>query len=974
MKLKYLIVIAALLLPIVSAQGTDVLLNEVSGAEVNYYCFECNPNPEGQEGNIVWYGCDKIDHNCQLSVRRKSDDHEIAVLKFNKAKVYFDTKKLAYILAGPASTNPNAVPFDIAGIEIPYVSAGDRINFLRANRVGATGINPINAEYFQKFYYEVGTERTPAIDDITTPLGTAVKRRETLPLSLCGQEFFDVTSERIRNRDRNSFFFVEKRGPDCIVSAYRLSTHNDAVWLSNNQYAGIRTYPCGKNHVYFATQNYAGSLVGSEQESILTNFECVAERDIARLNCPESNQDEKRLCEEQTKNIIFQAGSTKYYITLGKITVLPADTTTETVTSTSILVSDAYSIKAFYGPNVFDITPIGNAEIRFSGHLDDENNNAESRLLLKEGSVATETRGQLADYVLNRPQDTPEQFKYSLIFEENWLKSINDASNEEAEQGRVLGGTAITGLRISENLRTFGSILAANQKTYNLFPLREGESNVMQSGSYIIYTVRREGMTLREIARAQPGMPQLEGSQLTDFMEQIRETTGLYYNEAEGGTIDQEFRGPRDWATPNKFGFNTAFRAGDIVLIPTGRTFQGNAGNRLTATDNPARAGQNLEQRAQRRVRRTMDDTPCTSLGGECQYAAIAGKGCVLTSDKEGNYVRNKCNSNPSTSYLCCLPPDAANRARGEVQCRSRGGQCISTDRENVPSIATMGEFCDKQVKPSASPNDQRKWTSYGEHGCIRDDPLVRFCCAPLGQARPSISNRQVSTNECDSQAGSCIPVQDNTLESYGDDYHRYCKTRRGYGRSLGKCQQPSQQLEGITYVCCAPGQEQTPSTQESATRTSTPQPQAATTSVVRGTQCTTNDDCDNIQNIGDAHSCYRGRCTNCADRDHGPNAAIPSFIAVTRDGFTDVELDECKEGDSENKWLEEKICRVGTENIGIGKSAIPGSVELNCKIALNNNKAKCLISGMTSKGPAAYCGIPPRDRDAIPGDILRNI
>lgn len=896
----------------------EIKLTAVSNDEISYYCNGCNPSPEGAEGNIVWYKCPRFDSNCPISVRRTSDDHELAVIKINKALAYFTNKKLTSILVEPFSTHPNAVPFDIAGISIPYVSLGDRINFLRAN----SDSEQVDLSYFQKFYYEVGTgARTIAIDDKETLLlRTPVRHNEKLPLQLCGQEFFDVITEQVRGRNRNSYFLVEKAGADCIVKSYRISTQPDDVWLTNHNNIGARTYPCGKNGVYFAAQHHFDTNSPySEQETILTNFECTADRDLPILNCPESNQDEKRLCEQQTKNIIFQAGSTKYYITRGKMQILPAGANPEIV-NTAISVDDALSIKVFEGINVFEVTPVGDARISFNGRLDDETNNAKSRLVLKEGNLIMNIRGQLTNYILNRPQDTQEH-SYYLFFEENRLKSIYGSFLTEIEQGRVAGGISIFGLRIAENLRAFGSnFVATTTKTYNLFPLREGESNVVQGTSYNAYRVRRNGMMLGDIAKAQPGMSGLDESQLVDFMEQIRETSGLYYDELEGGLLPEENRGPRGWAMPDQFGINTRFRLNDVVLIPIGRTFQSSSGNRLTVTSNRAQAGNNLEQRSQRRARRSMDDTACTNIGGLCQTVTNSRSSCILESNQEGVYMRNKCLSNLANNYLCCAPKSVS---------RSRANS-VSIRRPNVPNNQlsdrgsnTCSQLNGECITPLAGENAYNACRLYGRGVSGQDDWRPAY-----GTLGAGCSNNQLC----------CIPSRQRSLNQ--------------------------------------------PSTASQIATPAVPATPAASSVQERGTQCRTNGDCNNdffpFCEFGRCTNCIdmdRG-----ADATRASYVSALPFSIFEGTEVDECEGDSELKLLNERICSRTKQYMVSeTTNSNVATSA--ETIQINCRVALGNPQALCLQK-MTSKGMAAYCGISsrglatelsergPRRTDASPGQL----
>lgn len=884
-----------------------IKLTDISNEDISYYCFGCNPQVDGREGSLVWYKCEKDTENCQISVRRTSDDHELTILKFNKARAYFENKKLVYITVDPSSTRPNAVPFDIAGIEIPYVSASDRINFGKANTVNGRSANPITEAYFQTFYYEAGSARAQVVNEM--PTQNSVKRGETLPLSLCGQEFFDVTSELVLGKNRNSWFLVEKRGQDCIVSSYRVSTQTDNAWLTNHRNKGARTYPCGKNSVYFAALHFIRGLTDPEQETVLTNFECKAERDVARLQCPASgNQDEKRLCEEQTKNVLLQAGSTQYSITGGEILVLPADTNSQTTASTTIQINNAQNIKVFLQSKIFNLVPEGSTEIRFNGQLDDANPSGESRILIKKGRLNTKVNNRLIDYVLNRPENTPEQFRYSLVFEQNYLKSISEAGKEESNDQQALGGTIIIGLRIADNLRTAGRL--PGNRVFNLFPLVESEANVRLSDSYIIYIVPRTGMTLKDIAKAQPGMSQLEGNQLADFMEQIRETSGLHYDD-EGIIINPESRGPNAW-TAAEAGTNNAFVANDVVLVPTGRNFQGTAGNTLTVTDDVPRSRQNVEQRAQRRPRRPGTDNSCISSGGECHDNAVEGVVCNLESGKDGKYRKNKCLSNTNSRYLCCLPPgDIVKRvgARNGIQCRQRGGQCTTVDETKSQNRVLIDTACDQDAKPIFAPNDPKKWRYYGTLDCANAGrENFGVCCGP------GVSRTEASTP---------APARSSTNPA------------------------PSTQSQAATAPT-AP-QITTPST-SIRTATTTPTPAQS-----RGTQCRTNDDCET--DVRNRPFCQNGFCTACADRD-GNNPRTPSYIAEVITVGSEIDLDECRIGPESNKYLEEKVCRnlgrLSTDSYDV----VPDVVEWNCRIVMNNPGAMCL-PGMTNKGMAGYCGIP---------------
>lgn len=746
----------------------EVKLAEVSDSSISYYCNGCNAQPDGREGSLIWYKCSRYDSNCQVSVRRTSDDHELTVIKFNNARAYFQDKKLASIIVNPSSTHYNAVPFNIAGISIPYLSASDKINFARANMAGVTSTNPVSVAYFQKFYYEAGAPRSTFVNDRITPLGNSVKMGETLPLHLCGQEFFDITSQQVRNRNRNSWFLVEKAGPDCIVSSYRISTEHDAVWLNNNRNIGIRTYPCGKNHVYFAVQNYAGALAGTEQESELSNFECKAERDIATLRCPPqgTNNDERLLCEQQTRNILFQAGSTQYFVTGGQITVLPADMTSQTVRATSLLIDDAQSIKVFNGNNVVDVTPEDVAEIRFNGQLDDESPTAESKLLLKSGLVNIESNREIATYRLNALEEMPS-FRYALVFDNNILQSVSDSSNQEGIVESTVNQIKIINLRVAQNLRQFAS-MQLSENNFNLYPLRGDEAEILQTSSYQKYRVRNNNAGLRDIAElyvsestALPGGQ--AGSAVTDFMERIRETSGLYYEESG---VPEQSRGPDGWARPDQFGVNTHFRAGNIVLVPNdGSSYQGNNGNRLNIVGR--RNGRTALENAPRRAARRGNDLFCTQqLGGECQNNAQSGGACILRNNQAGYFSRGSCLSNPSSSNLCCVPESMRGSSaisgttsqieRPGAACRARGGNCINTYPQNLENYANLDLFCASvRSDPMLGENENTNtnWKSYGQLDC-RSGDNTGICCGPENQRRGSVFEREdtlciLSNGEC---------------------------------------------------------------------------------------------------------------------------------------------------------------------------------------------------------------------------------
>ena len=369
-----------------------------------------------------------------------------------------------------------------------------------------------------------------------------------------------------------------------------------------------------------------------------------------------------------------------------------------------------------------------------------------------------------------------------------------------------------------------------------------------------------------------------------------------------------------------------------------------------------------------------MDDSSCLRLSGECQEEAGVGKECGFFSGNqkiEGVYVRGACLSSNNPTYLCCATLDNINPERRRVlirsgnKCRTDGGICLSTS--NIDALQSMNSFCDTQRNNEAfdtSLNRGVQWVVLnGNSDClIPGDGMTAICCGPAHEPAATVPRRttpisrsQVSTNECASQAGSCIPEQDDTLERYRNDYHEYCKTRSGFGRSLGKCQQPSQQFEGITYVCCVP--ETAGSLPSTISATPSTLSRAATTPAQsRGTstQCRTNDDCE--VDVRNRPFCQNGFCTACADRD-GNNPRIPSYIAeVITVGF-EVDLDECKIDPESNKYLEEKICR----NLGLSTdpyNVVPDVVEWNCRIVMNNPSAMCLTR-MTNKGMAGYCGIP---------------
>src|SRR3990167_141311 len=98
------------------------------------------------------------------------------------------------------------------------------------------------------------------------------------------------------------------------------------------------------------------------------------------------------------------------------------------------------------------------------------------------------------------------------------------------------------------------------------------------------------------------------------MMEQIRQTSGLYYDDPEL-SVDEASRGPENWATPNQFGNNARFSTGDILLIPEqGSTFTGPNGNAVRVRSNPQDGTRRVNERSQRRSIRRGTDNACTEI------------------------------------------------------------------------------------------------------------------------------------------------------------------------------------------------------------------------------------------------------------------------------------------------------------------------------------------------------------------------
>lgn len=826
MKRKLILFLVIFLISIQFVLAQNLPLAEISDENIKYECMGCRTQPLSIDSQFVVYGCSQVSPGCVLTVRNARDNSELAVLKFGQAKLHFGktTRNLLYIAVDAANVNDN--PFDINGVAIPYASSNDRINFAKANTVG-TELNPTGRAYFNKFVYEVGSTLSTAIEELNVD-GQTIAVGERRPLILCGQTFFDVSSETIsvlapgvgsgRTVDRNSWFNVEKRGQECFVMSYRVSAKPDPVKLRNRNGQYAVKYQCGTNNVGYNVVHAEEGSSFYDYRTVLSNFECNQERFVTKLGCPESGFG-KTLCEEETKNVILEAGSTNYFVTGGSIAVRPSEqgsTVVELNGATRINVpvtSDRNVIREV----TINPQPGEVVELRFVGKLD-ESSDIESNLVLRQGAVDLKIgSSQQTRYVLNRPQDTPQEFRYSLIFEDNSLKAIADSTKEESQQA-VAGEIRIIGLRIAEDLRALfqyrAGVRTVFAKTINLYPLSAYAAIRSEHfGTYRI--VPALGRSLRDIAREELSG---EGPALIDNMELIRETSGLHYEDAN---IALDARGPASsrtsnrlgsWATPNEWGSNTQFDADDIVLVPAeSASYVGANGNRVRVVSHPTDSDRVLEENAaRRRARRTGTDEPCKQLVGECQEKedVVEGGSCLIGNDnKRGRYVRGKCLSRLSRTYLCCTEKadlQLPSRIYG-ARCRRLGGECVGTSLNVVRTDFSndRNAFCE-HARTFAEPQSTARWSYRGLMDC---EPAkldsIGLCCGP--RELPPAEDTQRS---CSSIGGECVDITGASARYFRNgvilcqEYESAVKGRSGWV-SYGQvnCQR--------TELCCAPFQQE---------------------------------------------------------------------------------------------------------------------------------------------------------------------
>ena len=333
------------------AQSSE--FSQVSTNSLVYSCFECDKVPENIVGGAISYTCNQP--NCELTASKveRGRISEIALIKFGNSKTIFKKIDNEFKLLSLEVLKANAedAPFEINDIKIPYVSAGDMIDFASANLLlpnsrptytstSIESILPINANYFNRFYYLVGVynqqeiplKRNPsqASADLTRPLGRSVKRGEWRPVSLCGYDFFDAITEtvnlnsilgrQLNDVPRESWFYAEMDDDaieKCAIRNYRISTRNDPVYLNNPDRIRSQANVAGG----YARDYLCGSIPYSIHDSHATNLDCNilangegADMHQTKLSCPSRQEGnyKKEACQQNSEPSML-IGSTRYF-------------------------------------------------------------------------------------------------------------------------------------------------------------------------------------------------------------------------------------------------------------------------------------------------------------------------------------------------------------------------------------------------------------------------------------------------------------------------------------------------------------------------------------------------------------------------------------------------------------------------------------------------------------------------------------
>lgn len=115
---------------------------------------------------------------------------------------------------------------------------------------------------------------------------------------------------------------------------------------------------------------------------------------------------------------------------------------------------------------------------------------------------------------------------------------------------------------------------------------------------------------------------------------------------------------------------------------------------------------------------------------------AALGDACTYGNGQQGAYVKNKCLSNPSSSYLCCTSrsePAAPGRVLGQtgVQCHAIGGVCASIVSERLRDDYhnDRNAFCN--FDRSDIGGGSYRGTLGCNEGLSQEREGLFFCCGP---------------------------------------------------------------------------------------------------------------------------------------------------------------------------------------------------------------------------------------------------
>lgn len=754
------------------ADASLVALQDVSDDNVAYECLVCTREVEAtpEEPNTV-YICNQDSPACEMTVSLKSGNNarKIATLSFSKSRLYFRGNKLLSIISFRA--NPQDYPFTINNMQIPYVSAGDMIDFASANiqsrtptledqgspeflgpqytTVNVAYLPEMSPEYFNQFYYRVGSYEQQATPlsrnpyqvpgEMKTTLGTELKRGYWRPVSLCGQEFFDAIQERVTNIEvsgrrlsdsaRNSWFLVE---PDeenqlgCSVKKYRLSVKDDLNRKVDLAAVGM---------VY--TRNYnCGTRVAYDVYPQTTNLECNAlDLGAAQLKCPETNTNnpEKLLCQKGSV-VSFIVGSTRYYVRSDYIgfTVGNELVEDESDLTKSVLLYVPYEdtvgelgqpFVSVVGENSWTYVnslPASCSEsangcygvFLQSGKDLGLTSNAKSHATLSGGAEGVveiwnkERTNVRRRYVLHNPSTNPRtDFNYELVFNNNELVEIKNSLATSSSETNV-DGVKIIGLRIVTPTRSqlTGAQLAGGSRlrltevdTVWLYPLREGEEEVVVNRPYITYTARTGGETLFEVSARFYGLESVEqlqtrpgeiGAPLEFESQELKQD--VLDNAKSIHEFNRQRRNSANWVSSTANPESLTIGGGQTVLIPLNAlTYtRPRAENRVTVYEDPIESKNNLFERArdsEQLVFRDIGRTPRVSAQSRARNARVAAETEPLGGPR-GERARRIANElfegleefGGGTGRAVDVPLDETTLSRSRLNCQdSDGGRNI---------------------------------------------------------------------------------------------------------------------------------------------------------------------------------------------------------------------------------------------------------------------------------------------------------